>query len=377
MHVAYVSSVDPRNKLAWSGSHYSIYTSLSKISGQVSVLGPYTPLLPVFIGRVKNAVAKIFGKRFDYSHSRSVSLAYARYFEKKLAEGNYDLIVAPAASAEIAELNTKIPIVYISDSTVKASQDYHKALSNVLPSSMRESIETEKRALEKSVLNALTSPWAVNSAIHDFGIPKEKMMVLPFGANFSEVPARSDIFPKHKGKVCKLLFVGVHWINKGGPIAYSVLEKLVRAGIDAELTVCGCIPPQEFRHEKITVIPFLNKSIEAERLKLYSLYAEASFFILPTRFEAYGLVFCEASAYGLISLATRTGGVSGVISEGENGFLFDPGDNGDGYVAKIIELWNDEDRFNALSEKARMVYEQKLNWSAWSEKLALRLKELP
>ena len=225
-------------------------------------------------------------------------------------------------------------------------------------------------------MNALTSPWAVNSAINDLGIFKEKTIVLPFGANFEETPTRNDVLPRKNSDVCKLLFIGVNWVNKGGPIAVAVLKKLLAEGIDAELTVCGCIPPEEFKHEKIIVIPFLNKSIKEEREKLYSLYKEASFFILPTRFEAYGLVFCEASAYGLISLATNTGGVSGVITEGENGFLFDSKDQGEGYAKKIIELWNDKQRYNSLSEKCRTVYEERLNWDEWAKKLIKKLEEL-
>ncbi len=375
MHIAYISSVDPTDKLAWSGSHFSIYTALQKNFDKVTILGPYIPSMPVFLGKIKNALAGLYGKRFDYSHSESVSLAYANYFDAKLAAGKYDLIVAPAASAEIARLKTKIPIIYLSDATVAASLNYHKALSNLTASSEKESIETEKLALQKSFLNALTTPWAVDSAIEQMGIAKGKMMVLPFGANFEEVPERKNVLPKKKGEVCKLLFIGVNWKNKGGAIAVAVLKRLIKSGINAELTICGCVPPDEFKHEKIKVIPFLNKAIKAEREKLYNLYAEASFFILPTRFEAYGLVFCEASAYGLISLATKTGGIPGVITEGENGFLFDMQDEGEGYANKISELWNDTAKYNVLSESSRKVYEEKLNWDVWAKNLMQRLNE--
>jgi glycosyltransferase involved in cell wall biosynthesis len=375
MRVAYVSSVDPRNRLAWSGSHYSIFSALQKNFAAVDVLGPYEPSTAIFFGKAKHFLAKMFGKRYDFRRSRAVSEGYAKYFDERLAEGNYDLIVAPAASAEVARLKTKVPIVYISDATLKASLNYHKAITDLTATSLRESMETERKALEKSALLMFTTPWAANSAIEGFGIDQKKVVVAPFGANFDEEPSQSKEYPKEKGPVCKLLFIGVNWENKGGPIAINTLRKLRAMGVDAELTVCGCVPPAEFKDENVTVIPFLNKSVRAEREKLYSLYKEASFFILPTRFEAYGLVFCEASAYGVPSLATRTGGVPGVITEGENGFLFEPADSGEGYAGKIFELWKDEKQYHRLVSTSREKYENQLNWAAFGNTLIAALEE--
>jgi glycosyltransferase involved in cell wall biosynthesis len=221
-----------------------------------------------------------------------------------------------------------------------------------------------------------TTSWAANSAIEGFGINQSKVIVAPFGANFEEEPRTEDVLPKKKSTVCNLLFVGVQWENKGGPIAVNVLKELLRQGADARLTICGCVPPPEFAHDKIRVIPFLNKSVKSEREKLYQLYADASFLILPTRFEAYGLVFCEASAYALPSLATRTGGVPGVITEGMNGFLFDPTDQGEGYAKKILELWANEKRYQELCKSSRRLYEEKLNWNAWAASLLQSLKNI-
>jgi glycosyltransferase involved in cell wall biosynthesis len=376
MRVAYVSSVDPRNKLAWSGSHYSIFTTFQKNFGSVDVLGPYEPANALFFGKAKHFFAKMFGKRNDFRRSRAVSEAYAKYFDSRLSEKDYDLIVAPAASAEVARLKTKVPIVYISDATLKASLNYHKALSGLTDSSLKESLETERMALEKSALLMFTTSWAADSAIEGFGVDPKKIEVAPFGANFQEEPKREDFLSKQQEPVCNLLFVGVQWENKGGPIAVNALKYLLKQGIDARLTVCGCVPPSEFAHERIRVIPFLNKSIESERKQLYQLYADATFLILPTRFEAYGLVFCEASAYGLPSLATRTGGVPGVITEGVNGYLFDPNDHGQGYARKIIELLNDKKKYEELCYSSRRLYEEKLNWNSWAERLIGALQKI-
>ena len=375
LKIAYVSMSNPLDKKAWSGTHFNMYSALNKHIGQVDIIEPYIPKLPVLFGKILTALSQKINKRYNYRHSKWLSKSFGKYYTKKLKSKKYDLIFAPAASCEIAYLKTNIPIIYISDSTIKSSLNYHKALSNLWKFSENESLTIEKRALEKSSIVAMTSPWAMRSVIEDFNIDKQKTIVLPFGANFEETP--DDSFAKNRklNKTCKLLFVGVNWENKGGTIAHTILTELLKRGIDAELSICGCTPPEKFLHEKIKVFSFLNKNIKSEREQLYKLFEEATFFIFPTRFEAYGIVCCEASAYGLISLAANTGGVSGVVREGENGFLFDKNNQGSAYVEKIIELLNDEKKYKELSLSSRSTFEKYLNWDAWAIALKNKLAE--
>ncbi len=375
LKIAYLTSQDPLDRKSWSGSHYSIFQAIKKHVGDVEPLGPYQPKFVMLLGKLRLKFFQILtGKRYNYAHSKFVSKAYARYFDKKLSEKKYDLIVATSASCEIAYLKTNIPIVYIADSSIGASLNYHNTFKNVIQKSLDESLQTEKSALDKAKLLCYTTEWAAKGAMDYYGISKDKICVLPFGANFEETPSKEFAINRELGETCKLLFIGVHWGNKGGEIAYNTLMYLLNAGIKAELTICGCVPPEKFKHDKIKVIPFLNKNIKEEREQLYNLYKEADFFILPTRFEAYGLVFCEASAYGLPSLATRTGGVPGVVTEGVNGFLFDEKDRGEGYAKKIIELYKNKQAYKALNLSSRRIFEEKLNWNAWANGLLKRLE---
>ena len=55
-------------------------------------------------------------------------------------------------------------------------------------------------------------------------------------------------------------------------------------------------------------------------------YAFSSGFVLPSSYEEWGLVVNEAMACGIPVLVSRTAGCSeDLVSEGRNGFLFDPG----------------------------------------------------
>jgi len=68
-------------------------------------------------------------------------------------------------------------------------------------------------------------------------------------------------------------------------------------------------------------------SKQADELPLY--YAFAGCFILPSSLEPWGLVVNEAMASGLPVIASyRCGCASDLVSDGCNGFVFDPGDVG-------------------------------------------------
>ena len=165
---AYLSSEDPRNKKVWSGTHYSIYQCLLSI-GEVEILGPYEPKGRLFLAKILNQFyLKILNKRFSYRHSSFISKGYANYFERKLKDKKFDFIVAPAASCELAYINTAIPIIYITDGTFAGCLNYHKALSNLTPASIKDGNLIEQNAINKSAVTIVSSEWAANSVIADY-----------------------------------------------------------------------------------------------------------------------------------------------------------------------------------------------------------------
>ncbi len=62
--------------------------------------------------------------------------------------------------------------------------------------------------------------------------------------------------------------------------------------------------------------------LEGERLA--AAYASADAFIFPSRTETLGLVLLEAMAAGCPAIAARSGGIPDIVTDGKNGYLFDP-----------------------------------------------------
>ena len=62
---------------------------------------------------------------------------------------------------------------------------------------------------------------------------------------------------------------------------------------------------------------------------LYAWYSMANFFVLPSRYEPFGAVVNESLVFGCPVLASKHIGALDYISEGKNGFIFDPEDRND------------------------------------------------
>jgi glycosyltransferase involved in cell wall biosynthesis len=367
--VAFITTSDPRNKHSWSGTDHYVWKSLQSHFSEVQLLGPDEPKFTVFICKVIHAFSLLFGKRFDYRHSTMYAKACARLFDKKLEGKNYDLIVSPAGVAYTAYLKTKTPKILVLDRTIAGTINYHNIFKKLWKFSEEQSIQTDKTAMHNCDLVIFSSQWAADIAMKEYKLPREKTLVFPFGANMDNVPSAEYVFQNKTPftKTCKLLLVGTYWENKGADIALNAMNELIKLGLDATLTVCGCTPPEEIKNERLTVIPFLNKNSEEGRKELEKLFLSHTFFILPTRFDCTPIVFCEASAYALPILSANTGGVGGHISEGKNGYLIDYNDKGPAYAAKITEILNEPGRYAELSKSSREEYDQRLNWKTWGE----------
>ena len=375
--VGYITVDDPHDRRTWSGINSFLLRALEARVDRVVTFGPLRPQPVLFFCKAFNYVTlRLLGRRFHYRDSFPMARAYARIIEKRLARERVDVLIAPAGLATTALLRTIVPIVYINDRTIAGALDYHKVLSDLFEFSREQSLALEQRALENASVVIYSSDWAAQAAIRSNPGAVGKVHIVPLGANLLEAPPPPDprSFP---GEKLKLLFLGVYWEEKGGPIAYQALQELKRRGLDAELVVCGCTPPPECDDPDLVREGFLNKNVPADLEKLVHHLRTADLLVLPTRFEAYGLVFCEAAAFGIPVLATRTGGIPTIVVEGGTGFLFDPTDDGIAYAGTIMHLHAHPEQWQAMRSAARQRYERLLNWDAFTERLLGYVDALP
>ena len=71
------------------------------------------------------------------------------------------------------------------------------------------------------------------------------------------------------------------------------------------------------------------------REEAFALMQKSTYFIMVSDHETFGMVYIEAMLAGCITIASKGGGVDGVIFDGENGYLSSQGD-----VTELISTLN-------------------------------------
>jgi glycosyltransferase involved in cell wall biosynthesis len=371
LRIAYFSVNDPLDRRSWSGITYYLGQSLQRNIGDVDFLGPVK--FPGWLDKVLRGMAKItrivFGTEY-YTKYSFLQNWYSTWFLKRKMKGKrYDFICGPASSPALASLDSDLPVIHVHDATFHLLSNYYKEFEKASRISKWEGEALEKKALRKSSLIVYSSHWAANSAMEDYGIPRERILITPLGANMDDAPGREIIFEKEKNQELTLLYLAVEWERKGGSIAFEAMKQLhEKHGIHARLIVCGCIPPESFRHPYMEVIPFLNKNKKEDHDRFVELLSTSHFLVLPTRADCSLLVACESNAYGMPAISTSTGGVPDVVKDGINGYCLPYEAGGGRYAALIAEIYTDRERYHDLIISSRQRYEEELNWDKWAER---------
>lgn len=107
---------------------------------------------------------------------------------------------------------------------------------------------------------------------------------------------------------------------------------------------------------------------------LATAYASADAFIFPSRTETLGLVLLEAMAAGTPVVAARSGGIPDIVTDGVNGYLFDPLQE-DGAITATQRLFFNPQEGETLRQNARLEAER-WGWAAATQQLQHHYQEI-
>lgn len=368
INIGLISIDNPSDKKASSGTLYTISENLKSI-GYFHWI-PLRKSLSYQLAEILfKILAKIFRKNVCFSHT----ILGARLLSKGLNIHdlkNVDILIAYWCGSTFGQIETnKIPSIYISDATFPAMIDYYPPFSRLWKWNIRQGIILEKKTMDKASAVVLSSDWSADSAMNDLHQFSDKIHVIEFGANIADKDIVQRDF-KYNG-VLHLLFLGVEWKRKGGDIAVETAEWLNKNGIKTQLYIVGI----KTLDERIKNLPFvtyegfLNKNNEIEYHKLIDTIYNCHALILPTHAECSAIAFAEASAYGLPTFTSQTGGIPNYIENGRNGYMLPLGSTGKDYgelIAKCLKNGSLEQMANL----SREVYLEKLNWNVWTKKMS-------
>jgi glycosyltransferase involved in cell wall biosynthesis len=352
--------------------------ALERNCGDVTDLGP-VEFRAEWLGKVFNRLArKVTRRGYDYRHAVFFSKVLGRAIEKRIEGKGFDLVFVAATSSEGAFIRNHPPIVYTSDATFGGLVGYYPVYSNLVKTSVLDGYAVEERMLQESSVIAYPSEWAGESAVSDHGADSSKVRIIPYGGNLppEAVPPGEMVVRRRPGETCRLLFLGTDWERKGGEIACEALREMHQMGVTAELLVCGCEPPAASMTNGVKVVPRIYKSRGNGMSLFRELMLSVDFLVLPTRQECYGMVFCEASAFGVPSITTDTGGVSGAVRNGINGYTLPLSSGGAEYGRLLSELYLDDRRLSALRRTSRVEYDERLNWDSWARSINKEVEKI-
>ncbi len=258
------------------------------------------------------------------------------------------------------------PAIFWGDTTVAGVIGQYSYYKNVTKRSLRDCHALEQAALRSCTLAIFSNQWAADVARSNYSFDENKLRVIPYGANLFTIPDSDDIthFLSLRGRrECELVFVGLDWTRKGAEIAVEATSILRRMGVDAHLTLVGCVPPPSYvLPEHVTLTGRIDKSTPEGQSKLSALYARAHFMILPTRAECAAVSLAEASAHGVPSLSTDVGGNRTLVVDGINGHLFPLEAEAVSYAEYAFQLLAEPNRYASMCWQSFDRFQSELNW---------------
>jgi glycosyltransferase involved in cell wall biosynthesis len=216
---------------------------------------------------------------------------------------------------------------------------------------------SERAALSHVRAVVVNSPATARALIADYAVPENRITVAPPGTDRPEVMRKTPAIGPDAP--ITLLTVGSIVPRKG----YDVLMEALSAMIDLpwHLTIVG-----EARDTDATAR--LNADIERFRLgprvtragavstaRLTAFYLASDLFVLPSRYEGFGMAYAEAIAHGLPVIGTTAGAIPDTVPS-TAGVLVPPDDAPSlaAVLRRLIEDTAERERLAAGAREAAM-----------------------
>ncbi len=213
------------------------------------------------------------------------------------------------------------------------------------------------------------SEWAKRSIVDDYGVKPENVTPIWVGANLVVPEGLQET-----RRAREILFVGIDWDRKGGPLLLRAFELLLRRLPDATLRIVGCSPP--VKHPAVQVDGFLDRRDPHQYEHLVRSYLRASCFCLPSLFEPFGQVYVEAASVGLPLVAIDMDSRREAVVDGVTGRLA-PIPTPEALADALYDVLCDEAKGRELGEAAQSHASARFRWDLVVDRLAAVIQHRP
>ena len=234
--------------------------------------------------------------------------------------------------------------------------------------------ESERAALACMRAVVVNSPMTARTLIADYAVPAEHITVAPPGTDRPPTLRRNTAA---SGAPIVLLTVGAVVARKG----YDVLTEALATLIDLpwRLTIVGdcsrdlaCSARLRADIEEFRLSPRVTIEDAVPTERLAALYATADLFVLPSRYEGFGMAYAEAIAHGLPVIGTTGGAIPDTVPTSA-GLLVPPGDAAS-LAAALRRLLEDPAERERLAEGACVAAAHLPTWRGSAELFSQAIK---
>ena len=195
-------------------------------------------------------------------------------------------------------------------------------------------------------------------------------------------PAREELPPfvqevkAKKNSLKYLLYIGRLEERRNILFLLDVFHKVVKKNDDIRLVLIGKGDKDyvDSCWEKVDQLKLRDKifySLQLEQKFVKEMYQCCDMFLLPTRYEIFGMVLLEAMYFGIPVLTTFNGGSCTLINDDVNGFILEELDP-DKWADRICSLLDQPEHLAEVAGKASDTIAKNYTWDA----LAPRFLEL-
>jgi glycosyltransferase involved in cell wall biosynthesis len=218
--------------------------------------------------------------------------------------------------------------------------------------------------------------------LRELGLPLPPVEIIPPG--YSPLPpppeGASAFRDRYRIPGPFVLFVGRLASNKGLVELLQAFATVARDEVDAQLVLIGedggmrATVEARIRGLGLESRVHLLGHVPDESL-LAAAYREATLTVLPSEYEAFGLVLLESLAQGTPVVASRVGGIPEFVEDGRSGLLVPPGE-----VAPLAEairrVWTDPSLAHRLGKHGRTEVVPLYTWDRVVDRLEVVYREV-
>lgn len=320
--------------------------------------------VPIMLPRLLDTIGRIGSLRLVHGRPMSTWVMrpwYAKLAQRALsaAEGK---VQQPEAILSIGEHGSTAHPLYIYQDhcyghgleMYRETGEMPHGWSGVALSVLQRRAEMQARTYASCAGVFTMSRWNADYLVRSGLVPATKVHAVHAGINVPvDPPTEEHLHQKRSRDERTILFVGREFHRKGGDMVLAAFERakqisarplrLIIAG-PKKWPVTGAIPEHvEFVGDE----PFLA---------LREHMRTADVMVMPSRFEAFGIVFIESLAAGTPVIGRRSFAMPEMITHGHNGMMIDS-DDVEELARMMVEVIESETIARTCHDEARSVAE--------------------